>query len=189
MKKPSLALIVALIALLIAVSGTTYAAVKLPKNSVGSKQVKNSSLKAKDLRKGVLGERSNVYYGVQDGFADLMPDEIDTPIVTLEGLPAGSYLLTGHLTAVKFGTPPSIVRCGIKAAGTNSMGAQGNGFAAAVGGGDGAIVVPVQASLAVSSASAFDAQLYCRQDGLAADVEEGRLIAERVDSVAVRISP
>ena len=68
------ALVISLIALFMALGGTGYAAVKLPKNSVGSKQikkdavtttkVKNGSLTAGDLRKssrlalkGQIGDR------------------------------------------------------------------------------------------------------------------------------------
>ena len=52
-RRPSVALAVALLALVVAVSGTSYALSQLPKNSVGSKQVKNHSLKAKDLSPAV----------------------------------------------------------------------------------------------------------------------------------------
>ncbi len=41
-------------ALFISLGGTSYAVTKLPKNSVASPQVKDGSLTAKDLRKGVL---------------------------------------------------------------------------------------------------------------------------------------
>lgn len=49
--RPSPALVVACIALLVALGGTSYAAIRLPANSVGTKQLKNSavtSLKVKD---------------------------------------------------------------------------------------------------------------------------------------------
>jgi hypothetical protein len=56
--------VIAMIALMVALGGTGYAALKLPKNSVGSKQiktgavgtseVKNRSLKAGDFKKGQL---------------------------------------------------------------------------------------------------------------------------------------
>ena len=45
---------VAYLALFVALGGTSYAAVQLPKDSVKSKQVKNRSLKAVDFKKGVL---------------------------------------------------------------------------------------------------------------------------------------
>src|SRR5262245_2317890 len=62
--RPSPALVVACIALSVALAGTSYAAIKLPKNSVGTKQlkknavvsskVKNRSLLAVDFKAGQL---------------------------------------------------------------------------------------------------------------------------------------
>src|SRR5204863_5881647 len=62
--RPSPALVVALLALFVALGGTGYAALKLPKNSVGTKQlkknavnsskVKNRSLVADDFKAGQL---------------------------------------------------------------------------------------------------------------------------------------
>lgn len=45
---------IALLALFISLGGTSYAVTKLPKNSVGSAQVKDGSLTAKDLAKGTV---------------------------------------------------------------------------------------------------------------------------------------
>ena len=63
-RRPSPALVIAVIALFVALGGTGYAAIALPKNSVGKKQikknavtskkVKNGSLKAADLKAGVI---------------------------------------------------------------------------------------------------------------------------------------
>jgi len=201
MKRPSPALVVALLALIVALGGTSYAAAKLPKNSVGSKQVKDSSLKAKDIgpgaigaksiAPGVIGEKSNVYYGIARTQKTIIGQVgVDTPYVTLSALPAGSYLLTAHLTLVKFDAPDTIARCGIKAAGTDSgAGGDGNRSAAALGPGNASVVVPLTTSLVITSASTFDAQLYCRQDGTNVKMEEGRLIAQRVDSISVSGGP
>src|SRR4051794_9333028 len=46
--------VVALIALCIALGGTSYAAAKLPRNSVSSPQVRDGSLRAGDFAKGQL---------------------------------------------------------------------------------------------------------------------------------------
>jgi hypothetical protein len=64
-RRPSPALAVALLALFVALGGTGYAAFKLPKNSVGTKQiktnavtgakVKNGSLTGADINAGTLG--------------------------------------------------------------------------------------------------------------------------------------
>jgi hypothetical protein len=43
--------------------------------------------------------------------------------------------------------------------------------------------------MVVTSAATFDAQLYCWQDGTNVKMEEGRLIAQRVDSVSVSAGP
>ena len=60
-RRPSAALIVSLVALFVALGGTGYAAIKLPKNSVGSPQVINGSLQTTDLskkaRKALKGNR------------------------------------------------------------------------------------------------------------------------------------
>src|SRR3712207_6811390 len=63
-RRPSPSMVVALLALFVAMGGTGYAALKLPKNSVGAKQlkknavtsakVKNRSLLARDFRAGQL---------------------------------------------------------------------------------------------------------------------------------------
>jgi len=51
-KAPSPALVVALIALFVALSGTSYAAItaSLPKNSVGTKQLKNNAVTSKKIK-------------------------------------------------------------------------------------------------------------------------------------------
>jgi hypothetical protein len=64
LKRPSSAMVVAMLALMVALGGTGYAASQLPKNSVGTKQikknavnsakVKNRSLLAKDFKRGQL---------------------------------------------------------------------------------------------------------------------------------------
>jgi hypothetical protein len=62
--RPSPALVISILALLVATAGTGYAALKLPRNSVGSKQIKKNavnsskvadrSLRARDFRAGAL---------------------------------------------------------------------------------------------------------------------------------------
>jgi hypothetical protein len=47
--RPSPAMVVACVALAVALGGTSFAAIKLPKNSVGSKQIINHSVKKVDL--------------------------------------------------------------------------------------------------------------------------------------------
>jgi hypothetical protein len=47
--RPSPAMVVALLALFIALAGTSYAAIKLPANSVGTKAIKNGAIHRADL--------------------------------------------------------------------------------------------------------------------------------------------
>lgn len=73
--KPSPALIVAILALVVSLSGTSYAVSKLPKNSVGAKQlkdnsvtshkVKDGSLLARDFKKGQLPAGAKGEVGAQ----------------------------------------------------------------------------------------------------------------------------
>jgi len=76
MRKPSPAMAVSVVALVVALGGTGYAAVVLPKNSVGSKQIRPGGVKASDLRSGAVTSRS-----VRDG--TLLPADFSG------GLPAG----------------------------------------------------------------------------------------------------
>jgi hypothetical protein len=48
--------IIGLVALCIALSGTAYAAISLPQNSVGTGVIKNNSLTGKDVKNGSLGK-------------------------------------------------------------------------------------------------------------------------------------
>ena len=47
---------ISVLALFVALGGTTYAAVKIKADSVGSKQVRNDSLSGEDVREGSLGQ-------------------------------------------------------------------------------------------------------------------------------------
>jgi hypothetical protein len=52
--RPSPSMVVALLALIVALGGTGYAAVTLPQNSVGTKQLKRGAVKAPDLGRGAV---------------------------------------------------------------------------------------------------------------------------------------
>ncbi|HZD87802.1 MAG TPA: hypothetical protein VE088_07335 [Gaiellaceae bacterium] len=53
-RKPSPALVISLIALFVALGGTSYAALRLPKNSVGTKQLRNGAVTGKKIRNGAI---------------------------------------------------------------------------------------------------------------------------------------
>jgi hypothetical protein len=54
-RRPSPALIVSIIALVVALGGTSYAALALPKNSVGTKQLKKRAVTAPKLKANAVG--------------------------------------------------------------------------------------------------------------------------------------
>jgi hypothetical protein len=56
MKLPSPALIVATAALFIALGGTSYAVTQLPRNSVGTEQIKDRSILASDIKSSEIGK-------------------------------------------------------------------------------------------------------------------------------------
>ena len=106
--RPSPALVVAVLALLVALGGTTYAVTALPKNSVGAAQVKknavrsaevkNNSLRAKDFRKGELGAEVFVK-NVGDNsipVTGVIGVSSDTVIKSMS-LPAGTYYVRASI--------------------------------------------------------------------------------------------
>src|SRR3954462_5091013 len=54
LQRPSPAMVVALVALFVAMGGVGYAAFKLPKNSVGSKQIKKNAVNSSKVANGSL---------------------------------------------------------------------------------------------------------------------------------------
>jgi hypothetical protein len=212
-------MVVALLALIVALGGTSYAAIKLPKNSVGNKQlkknavtgskVKDGSLFSNDFAAGQLprgpkgdpgsqgaqgpaganGEPSSAYYASTRANVVITGLDTDNNFVTLTGLPPGSYVINGHVTAARTDAGFSAVRCGIKAAGQDSAGTpHGFGQALAVGNVTGATQFgSVVTSLAVTSGATFTATLYCWQtNNPGAHLEEGRLEAIKVGALSVQ---
>jgi hypothetical protein len=53
-RRPSPALVVSILALVVAMAGTSYAALKLPKNSVGTKQLKKNAVATAKIRKNAV---------------------------------------------------------------------------------------------------------------------------------------
>jgi hypothetical protein len=72
--RPRYADVVGTIALLVAMSGTAYAAHALPKNSVGSKQIKDNKVASLDLKDGGIGAADLASGSV--GTANLAPGSV-----------------------------------------------------------------------------------------------------------------
>lgn len=83
-KRPSPAVIIAFVALLVALGGTSYAALKIPPNSVGTKQLKKKAVGKKQLKNKAVGKKqlknnSVRTVAIQDGAvtgAKLDPDAL-----------------------------------------------------------------------------------------------------------------
>jgi hypothetical protein len=60
LRAPSPALVISLIALFVALGGTTYAATSLPANSIGTKQLKKNAVTARKIKNGaVVASKTN----------------------------------------------------------------------------------------------------------------------------------
>src|SRR5581483_11387715 len=92
--RPTPALVVAAIALLVALAGTSAAAVALvPKNSVGSDQVIDGSLKSRDFKGGqVLAVDDGSSRSIDGPITPKFADSLST-IATLPITKAGAYLI------------------------------------------------------------------------------------------------
>lgn len=87
-------MIVAIVALIVALGGTSYAAINLPKNSVGTRQLKNKAVTAKKLRKNAVNsakvkDRSLLAKDFKKG---QLPRGATGPAGPIEGTPAGGAL-------------------------------------------------------------------------------------------------
>lgn len=91
-KVPSPAMLVALVALFIALGGAGYAALKVPKNSVGSKQLKKNSVTAKKIKKKAV-TTAKVRNGAITA-AKLAAGAVPTDAKTLNGFAANGLART-----------------------------------------------------------------------------------------------
>jgi hypothetical protein len=114
----SYANVTATLALVIALGGTSYAAIKLPRNSVSSLQVKDRSLLKKDFKTGQLpagkrgpagpagpageagagGGGSAAFFNRAEGLENLIPGTADQSVQSMN-LPAGNWVVTAKFVA------------------------------------------------------------------------------------------
>lgn len=128
----SFANVVSCLALFVALGGTSYAVIELPRNSVGSREVKDHSLGAVDLSasakaSAVRGPRGPAGptgpagatgpsgpSNIVSAYRNVIPMSLTGPsavdVVTLN-LPAGSWSLVGSASAVFFGPGSDFFRC------------------------------------------------------------------------------
>jgi hypothetical protein len=186
---PRYANVMSTVAVFIALGGTSYAVTKLPKNSVGSEQVKDSSLQRKDLSAAALGVRgprgpqgiagtngangtagatggrgpSDVVVRRREGVAAVGFGAGNSVEVATMNVPAGRWLLSAETNLTYFpNTSPNAdsFHCGLVVDGT--LGSLKTGF---MGNATGAAHVLVfVTSQAIDSGQAFKVVLRCWHD-------------------------
>ena len=92
--RPRYADVVGTLALVVAMSGTAYAAHALPKNSVGSKQIKDNKVASRDVRDGGIGAADLAAGSV--GSAALQPGSVGTTQLA-PGSVTGAQLAQGSV--------------------------------------------------------------------------------------------
>ena len=159
--------------------GAAFAASHLPKNSVGTKQLKNGAVTTQKIAKaaqtafagkqgppGPKGDAgpvgpSSILSLTKNSPTDLSETgQTSTNIATLTGIPAGKYLITAELSIVNFG-PPDYLRCNLRVGTTVYPGAT-------VSAGDTGPNLPVghlTTSAPVDLADTTNATLQCSHDG------------------------
>ncbi len=137
-KRITPSLVISVIALVVALGGVSYAAINIPKNSVGSKQLKKNSVTTKKLKKKAVNRsrlRSDAVNSakVKDGTLlrnDFEPGQLAgeawyaarepvVPLLTLNGafqtvvetpeLPAGSYVLNARANVFADGIDGTVI--------------------------------------------------------------------------------
>ena len=113
--------VVALTALFVALGGTSYAATRISSkqiknNSVRGVDIKNRTIKSKDIAKGVIGAtlQSTAAQAVRDaGPTGVGASQSYTPVATLGGLEPGAYVLLAKVNQA--GNARTEGRCRIQA--------------------------------------------------------------------------
>jgi hypothetical protein len=110
--RPSPALIVSVIALVVSLGGTGYAALRLPRNSVGATQIKRSAVGASELRRNAITSskvRNHSLTGADIKLSALgtVPSAATAATATTAATAANANALEGH-PASDFATGPSI---------------------------------------------------------------------------------
>jgi hypothetical protein len=198
-------LVISVIALIVALGGVSYAAIKIPKNSVGSKQLKKNAVGTKQLKKNAVNskrlKKNSVNSSkVRDGSlsaTDLQPGVLPgetwradretvplfnvtsdfQPVVTSETLPAGSYVLSARANVLGEAVVNSTLICSLETDAAQNF---------TVGKSE---VFP----LSMSSTAVLDApgqvSLSCSKSAGNPQIAQAHLIATKVPKVNESISP
>lgn len=177
-------LVVSVIALIVALGGASYAAIKLPKNSVGTKQIRNKAVNSKKVKDGSLLLRDfkagqvkpNAYIGSREPSPPFpIPASPTFGLVTETDtkLPPGNYLLLGRANVFASGPTDSSVTCAL---GNSADVAQ----AISVPAGE---AVPFSLSGVANLTTAVKQPLVCLRSGGTASVAQASITAVPINKV------
>jgi hypothetical protein len=151
-KAPNPALVISLIALFVALGGTTYAATSLPKNSVGTKQLKNRAVTRKKIAKktiaglkgspgprgpqglqgprglqGVKGDTGPT--GPSDAYSAQVAGGLDPTLSVAVTVPAGEYVAVGSANGAHTGNANENFSCELFSPDDPNLGDRASGSA------------------------------------------------------------
>ena len=113
-------LVVSIIALVVALGGASYAAIKIPRNSVGTKQLKNKAVDSNKVKDGSLllkdfksdQVKPNAWEGSKDATLEPISSTFSTVINTAV-LPKGNYVLLGRANIIGGGSVVNRIICSL----------------------------------------------------------------------------
>ncbi len=197
-KRITPSLVISVIALVVALGGASYAALKIPKNSVGSKQLKKNSVTAKKIKKNAVTAaklkansvdsskvkdgtllRSDFQAGQINGDAWLAERDSGSlfdvtgsfqPVVTTPVLPAGSYVLQGRANVLS-GAASSTLICSLANDAAQNFTVAGNAM----------FPLSMAATAVLDTPAAI--QMNCQKSAGTPQIAQARIIATSVNSV------
>jgi hypothetical protein len=189
-KRITPSLVISVIALFIALGGASYAAIQIPKNSVGTPQLKRNAVNGAKLGKNAVSStkvrngsllRSDFKAGQLPGsawYAERRPTvplfDVTfslTPVVSTVKLPVGSYLLSGRANVIGSGGTSSLI-CTLASDAAQNF---------TVGAGE---VLPLSLSAAVVLTSPAIVPLSCLKTSGTPQIAQATIIATKVTRIA-----
>lgn len=173
-------LVISVVALIVALGGVSYAAIQIPRNSVGPAQlkknsvdtvkVKNRTLLRNDFRPGQLPGAAWIAERNTDGGL-LAVNEPAEPVVTTRRLPAGSYVLAGRANVIGGGGVQSRLICSMASDAAQNF-TVGN-----------AEMLPLSMAATVQLARPGRVSLNCSKSAGAPAISQAWIIATRVSRI------
>jgi hypothetical protein len=195
----SFANVVSCLALFVALGGTSYAVIKLPRNSVGSREVRDRSLTASDLAasaraRGPRGAEGPPGAPGPRGPADIVTANRNVIPMALNGpsavdaitinLTPGSWMVVGSASVVFFGPGADHFRCNMQFGGEDGS----SRSVAYIGASADATVLTVQEGRVLTAAGPV--RLRCGHDGTLGGgtprIDHVQITATRTDSLDVQ---